>query len=83
MQYTYILLGIYSLCVLGVLAFYVIFSMHIKKFRNYSQYLTPVFRLVIILTIVIAIFGAYMILTQASKNPNTSCNYNTCSRTDY
>lgn len=83
MQYTYILLGVYSLIILGIFAFYVIFSLHIKKFRNYSKYLTPVFRIVIALTIIIAIFGAYKILTGSAKNPRPSYDYNTTPRIDY
>ena len=54
-MYVYILLTIYVLILLGVLAFYAILYLHIKKFKSYSSYLMPVLHIVLAVSLVIAV----------------------------
>jgi len=83
-MYSYILLAIYWLILLGVFGFYVVFSVHIRSFKTYSSYLVPVFRILILLTIVIASFGSYMILTGKNPElPSRTFDYNSNPRIDF
>lgn len=84
-MYPYIILAVYIIIVLSVLWFYVIFSIQIKDFRVYSRYITPVFRLLMLIIILITIFWAVMILTSDNNwtNINRSFDISSGTRMDY
>ncbi len=78
-MYPYIILAIYLIIVLSILGFYVIFFMHIKNFRMYSRYITPVFRILIAVILLIALFGAVMILTGDNERKSLNRSFDTAS----
>lgn len=59
----WILFGIYLLCVILIFVFISIVLMHIGEFRQYSKYITPILRIYLIVIVLIALFGAYKVLT--------------------
>gem|GEM_PF-3682024 len=55
-MFNLVIFGIYAFIVLIVLGFLSIFIVHIKNFREYSRFLTPVLRIYIVIITLIIVF---------------------------
>ncbi len=72
-MYPYLMLATYLLIIFGIFAFLIILRIQLKQFEEFSSYLLPIFRALIVLIFVITLFGSYKILT-SDNNINISSN---------
>jgi len=66
------LFGIYLAVLLFVFVYIAIVVMHIGEFRQYSRHLSVVLRIYLIVVVLIALFGAYKVLTGKYVAPKKS-----------
>ena len=72
-MFNFVIFGVYLVVLIFLFGFIAIFVRHIRDFQEYSRYLRPIMRTYIVLMMLIALFGGYMILTgQSAQIPQST-----------